>query len=500
MLPTLLTDASVSVPSDATADIASGIAIKGALPDGKTLVDAFNALRESEACYRAALHAGRMGSWETNFRSGVRTWTDEGLALFGINLLNHQGTAFGPDDEWLRAIHPEDRLLALSFRERANQLDSFAVEYRIINSSNNVVLLAGRGQVIERDGEGRPVRLVSIVADITDRKDAEKALRDSEVRFRSIFENVAVGIAYTELDGRWIQVNDKLCELLGYQRDALLAMSIDDLAHDADRGVERREMLCILNGEIAHSTFDIRYIQANGSTVWIGRTVSLVDEGDGTPRRFISVYRNVSERRRAQEHQQFLLAELSHRSKNLLSVIQALASRTIRSVGTLQEFEQNFMQRLRGIAASQDILVHQNWTGGDLKELVTRQLALFEGVHDQRISIEGPAVTLEADPLQSIGLALHELATNAAKYGSLSTGLGRITVSWTIDDVSGNLLMDWTERGGPPVSPPQRTGFGTQVLDRMVAATVEGQVSLSYDIAGFEWRLTIPAMHFHAVR
>jgi PAS domain S-box-containing protein len=497
MPSTLLSDTGMSISGDAREGSPSTLAASRTPTDDQALVDAFNALRHSEACYRAALQAGRMGSWETNFRSRTRVWTDEGLALFGIELADHIGKAGGPDDEWLRAVHPLDRNAALAFRDKANHLDTFSAEYRIIRPSGDVVWLAGRGQVIERDEAGKPLRLVNIVTDITDRKLAERALHDSEVRFRSIFENVAVGIAYTELDGRWIQINEKLCDILGYSRNQLLAMSVDDLADPADRGVERREIARIRDGETAHSTFDIRYRHADGSIVWIGRTISLVDEGDGTPRRFVSVYRDVSERRRAQERQRFLLAELSHRSKNLLAVIQSLASRTIRSVGSLEEFEQSFMQRLKGIAASQDVLVHQNWSGGDLRDLVTRQLALFGAMSDERISIAGPAATLEADPLQAIGLALHELATNAAKYGSLSTPTGHVAVTWAIDDATGHLNIDWIERGGPPVSPPQRTGFGTLVLDRMVSSTVEGSVRLTYEPSGFEWRLTIPPMHFH---
>jgi two-component sensor histidine kinase len=176
-----------------------------------------------------------------------------------------------------------------------------------------------------------------------------------------------------------------------------------------------------------------------------------------------------------------------------LAVIQGIAGQTIRSVEKLADFKTRFTQRLQGIAATQDILVRQDWTGGDLRQLVTTQLELFD-LGEGRITLSGPEVTLSADAVQSVGLALHELATNALKYGALSATTGQVRVAW-YSEPDGKMLLTWIEQGGPPVVAPLRTGFGSTVLDRMAASSVDGVVELDYAKSGLRWRLAIPSKH-----
>lgn len=460
---------------------------------GVLRLEAIQALVESEASYRAALQAGNLGSWVTDLRSGQRIWTLEGMALFGVDLPDGKGHVGGPDDEWMAAIHPDDRDLALALRHEALTSDSFPAEYRIRRPSGAVVWLSGRGRVLERDDGGRPVRLVSIMADISDRKVAELALRKSEARFRSLFENAAVGMAYADLNGTWLTVNQRLCDLLQYPEADLVGRPAGEFVDPAERGREREELSRLLAREITNAAFEIPYRRRDGSHIWLGQTTSLVLDSEGAPLHLVSVYRDISERRSAQERQRFLLAELAHRSKNLLAVIQGIAGQTLRSVDTLADFKTRFTQRLQGIAATQDILVRQDWTGGDLRELVATQLEVFD-LGEGRIVMSGPDVTLSADAVQSVGLALHELATNALKYGALSVAAGTVRVVWTLQ-ADQALAIAWSEQGGPPVVAPSRTGFGSTVLDRMAAASVDGVVDLEYATGGLTWTLAIPAKH-----
>ena len=208
---------------------------------------------------------------------------------------------------------------------------------------------------------------------------------------------------------------------------------------------------------------------------------------NGKAERLISIMVDITERKKAEDHIKFLLLEVSHRAKNLLSVIQAIAGQTVRSAGSLEEFETRFSSRLHGLAASHDILVSQSWQGAPLAELVRLQLAPFVDRDSPRLELVGPGVVLAARAAQAIGLALHELATNAAKYGALSAPSGKVRVSWAFDDVGVHprpLRLSWAELGGPPATAPAKKGFGYLVIERMAASSVSGEVAMEHSPAG----------------
>jgi PAS domain S-box-containing protein len=333
------------------------------------LSEANRRLSENEARYRTALAAGRMGTWETDFVTRTRRWTEEGMALFGISLPDGRGRIGGEDDEYRNALHPDDRHLMLKFHELADKQDTFTSEYRTVHPDGTTLWLRGRAQVLARGPDGKAQRLVSIVTDVTDRKAAE-------------------------------------------------------------------------------------------------------------------------------DHIQFLMHEISHRSKNLLMVIQSIARRTARTAGSMEEFERRFERRLQGLAASHDVLVSKNWQGAPLADLVRQQLAAFAEIQGSRIEVTGPEIVITAEAAQALGLAIHELATNAIKYGALSVPAGKISVSWTFDGDAGAtrpLLLNWVEQGGPQVTPPQRKGFGHVVIGEMVERSLGAKVAMEFAAEGLNWSASIPA-------
>jgi two-component sensor histidine kinase len=192
------------------------------------------------------------------------------------------------------------------------------------------------------------------------------------------------------------------------------------------------------------------------------------------------------------------MQELSHRSKNLLSIVQAIADQTLRNCRDLKEFQALFDGRLRGLAASNTLLALGDWRGSSLRSLVELQLAPFIDLKSPQIEIEGPKVDLTAEAAQAIGLALHELATNAVKHGALSVPHGRLSIAWRADAVRGTdgLKLDWRERGGPSVAVPRRTGFGHVVMKRMIEQAVNGQVELDFAREGLQWSLQAPGRVF----
>jgi two-component sensor histidine kinase len=156
-----------------------------------------------------------------------------------------------------------------------------------------------------------------------------------------------------------------------------------------------------------------------------------------------------------------------------------------------EDFIERFSERIQALSANQDLLVRNEWNGVDMADLARAQLAHFADLIGSRIAVQGPRLRLKAASAQAIGLALHELATNAGKYGALSTDAGRVDICWGID--GDTLTMSWTERAGPPVSAPKRRGFGTIVMETMAERSVDGKVALDYAPSGLIWRLTCSA-------
>jgi two-component sensor histidine kinase len=212
------------------------------------------------------------------------------------------------------------------------------------------------------------------------------------------------------------------------------------------------------------------------------------------------VVEEITARKRAEEHLRFLMRELSHRSKNLLAVIQAMAGQTAKSAENVGDFRRRFGERLMGLAASHDLLVNRNWLGASVEQLVRGQLAPFVDEQDPRLRIHGPEVDLRAEAAEAVGLAVHELATNSLKYGALSDQAGKVEIVWEVygpeihpendgaakANATGDggtepderrFRMDWIEYTIAPVSPPNHKGFGRTVIEHTVQATLRGSVT-----------------------
>jgi PAS domain S-box-containing protein len=207
---------------------------------------------------------------------------------------------------------------------------------------------------------------------------------------------------------------------------------------------------------------------------------------------------DVTERKEGETHLRLLMRELTHRSKNLLAVIQAMARQTARHAGSIEGFLNQFSARLQGLAASHDLLVRESWHGAFLRELIQSQLAAYFAAGEGPISIDGVPVALKPEAAQNLGLALHELAVNAAKYGALSVPQGRVTIAWAL---LGNALeLDWREQFGPKVKARRKKGFGSMVIERNLASALDAAVDLTFDPDGLRCHIVIPASQILAAR
>jgi len=211
---------------------------------------------------------------------------------------------------------------------------------------------------------------------------------------------------------------------------------------------------------------------------------------------------DVTERKDGEAHLRLLLRELTHRSKNLLAVIQSMARQTARHAGSVEAFLGLFGSRVQALSVAHDLLVRESWYGALVSELIRSQLTPYLDSDETQIAMEGPPVTLKPEAAQNLGLALHELAANAAKFGSLSVREGRVAVSWDRREHDGGqaLALDWREQNGPQVKPRRKHGFGSLVIERNLARALDAEVELRFDPKGLHCCIVIPASQLLAAR
>jgi PAS domain S-box-containing protein len=342
--------------------------------------------------------------------------------------------------------------------------------------------------------DGRIVGASKIARDITERKRAEAALRESEERFRGIFENAGTGIAIADLEGRFQSYNPAYAAMLGYSEQELRSLICVDLMHPEDREANLAEKRRLLALEISSFQIVNRYIGKGGKLIWVHKHVSLLCDAAGRPTNTVVLATDITERKRQDDHIRLLMREVNHRSKNLLTVVQAIARQT--AAATPIDFAARFEQRIQALCASQDVLVGNDWRGAKLDELVRSQLAHFEDLIGTRIILEGPPLLVTASASQALGMALHELATNAGKYGALANGDGRVAIKWALEGESVSaqtFVMSWREQGKSPIEAPSKRGFGSTVICKMAELSLTAKVDLEFPAPGLSWRLQCPA-------
>ena len=344
------------------------------------------------------------------------------------------------------------------------------------------------------DSQRRCVRIIVSSRDITQRKKSEEALNTTAERLRASVGMVSSFIWTNSPEGKMTGEQPGWGDFTGQTQAEYLGFGWASAVHpdDAQPTIDAWNEAVSLRKSFE---FEHRVRRRDGEwrTCSVRAAPRLSD--DGSINEWLGVHTDITERKQAEEHIKLLMGEVNHRSKNLLSVVQAIASQTAR-VGDPASFIARLSNRIQGLAASQDLLIENDWHSVELLNLVHSQLAHFKALLGSRILVDGPPARLTAAAAQSIGMTLHELATNASKYGALSNAQGRVHITWSIEPVhEPALTMHWREVDGPDVYPPQRTGFGGVVIVRMIESALYGTVNLEYRKAGLIWELTAPVKH-----
>jgi PAS domain S-box-containing protein len=274
-------------------------------------------------------------------------------------------------------------------------------------------------------------------------------------------------------------------EIIGKTQQEVIPEAVPGAAANLKHGV-------IETGQPARG--DIRLMH-DGKEAWYDLTVHPLTDEHGGVTGVIAGAIEITRHKEQEARIRLLMRELTHRSKNLLTVIQAIMRQTASNSTSLEDFETRFSARLQSLAGSHDLLVREDWQGASLRELVHSQLGHYIDLLDSQIELSGEALRIRPDAAQHIGMALHELATNAAKYGALSTPAGNVRISWGVTPAADGTPMchvAWEESGGPPVERPGRRGFGRVVIERTVARALHGEVRVDYAPSGLRWLLEFP--------
>lgn len=473
------------VPDDVSNDQSGEPLVKIMLRD--------NARRRRAEADLAAAHAwidltqaqGGSSAYHFDVATATLRWADSTYALYGWEKDRTPCL-----ESWLASVHPDDRESARTHAMRAvEQGEAVAHTFRVIRPDGAVRWVQDRGRV-EFDPDGRPLRVTGLNIDVTELETSRRALAESEELFRFTFENAAVGMAHVAIDGRFLDVNGWLCRFLGYDRDALMALTFADITHPDDLEDDLAQVRRAMNGACDSYTLEKRYLRADGSTVWAELYVSLRRSPEGAPLHFISVVSDIDARKAAEERARLLMGEMTHRSKNLMTVLESIVHFSARNATNIDGLAQVLTDRIHSLAASQDLLNEASLEPARLEALVRRQLDAFIPAGDRRVTLAGPDVPLNARAAQTLGLALHELGTNACKYGALSAPGGRLDIAWATDGAM--LDLRWIERDGPTVAPPTRSGFGRQMIERLVKTSLAAEVELRFDPAGLVWHAKVP--------
>ncbi len=243
--------------------------------------------------------------------------------------------------------------------------------------------------------------------------------------------------------------------------------------------------------------FEAELLRADGSALAVMFSVTPLFNEAGRPRGAIAAVVDISERKTAEAHQRMLLHELQHRVKNVLATVAALATRMLKDHPPPDQFIEGFLARLRAMGRLHDLLSQHNWQGTDLRELLLATLAPLGGSERHAARLDGPAVLLDPGQSAAMGMVLHELATNAAKYGALSVAGGEVAVDWRIEGAAPGerVVLTWSESGGPPAAPPAREGFGTGFVRRSMQYELAGTFEVTFLATGLRAELAFPLQH-----
>jgi PAS domain S-box-containing protein len=435
------------------------------------------ARHDSEKQLAAIVTSSQAAIVSTTLDGAVTSWNAAAERLYGYTAKEMLGQS-------IRRLLPDKRQndeTAMLVRVAAGETTAQFEATRLHKNGSTVEVSVTVSPIHDQDG--KVVGLSGIARDITARKRAEEALRDRLSEIEAIYNNTPIGLALLDRDLRYVRINAALAEMNGVPAADHIGRVVWDVVPAMRDASELHLRHVLQTGDLVRH--EVSGESPNGIIRHWDKTFYPLRRPDGSILAVGAMVEEITQRKRAEELQSLLMREINHRTKNMLSVVLSIARQTAAS--DTAEFIKHFSARIQALSANQDLLIKSDWRGVDVEDLVRAQLAHFVDLIGTRISVDGPQVRLAAAAAQSIGIALHELATNAGKYGALSGECGRVEIDWRLN--GDEFTIGWTERDGPYVDAPKRHGFGSTVISTVAKASVDGNVELDYAPTGLIWRL-----------
>lgn len=457
-----------------------------------------NAAHASEERLKLALKAGGLASWDWNIRTGQVAWSDEHFRIQGYR----PGEVIPSFEAWLARVHPDDRDEAVQVLQAARDGGAdYAHRFRCMLPDGSVRMCAARG-FFYYDEAGQATRMIGVMEDITEALAAERRLRESEARFRQfgdassdvlwIRDAHSLRLEYLSPAFDRIYGLDHRRMLEQPELDGWLALIVPEDRHTVHAALQR-----VKAGERVTTEYRIRR-GSDGSVRWMRNTKFPLRDDAGEIVRIGGIGHDATAEREASDRMHVMMAELQHRTRNLMAVVQSVALRTLRGCASLEQFETAYMDRLAAIARVHGLL--SRLPEGDrasFDELLREELQAH-GVSDEQVDLQGPSgIRLRSSSLQIFALALHELATNAVKYGALSTPAGRLSIHWALTawpEEANVLRVQWVEEGVAvdTAAAAAAGGYGRELIERALPHQLRARTSYLLAADGVRCTLEVP--------
>jgi PAS domain S-box-containing protein len=419
-----------------------------------------------------------VGHWRRDMRSGEAVWSTELFRIYGLDPA--LGALSLPDA--ILMFHPDDQETVRTDLDRAARDGvGFARDLRVVRPDGELRYVVSRAAA-ERGADGSVISIFGVFMDVTEAKRAEQVLRESEERYRLLAENVTDVIVLMNIRGEIRFISPSCLRMLGFTPEELDGRLTREMMHPDDAAAIVNTFIDYIAAgpDAAQIVIQYRAKHKDGHWVWIEGQPRVLFDSEGEPIAIQDSIRDITERKVAEEQQLQMVHELNHRVKNTLATVQSMAMHSQQDDPAA--FVTAFNTRVVALAQSHDLLTQNAWSGASLRDLVAEQVKGHEGPDGApRVKLVGPDVRVTPKAAVALGMALGELAANAARYGALSA-------------VDGCVMVSWEREGGPPVSPPTRRGFGARLIERGLTHELGGSARLTFEADGATCEIEFPLL------